>query len=667
MLEKMLSRKLCKLDLSLLVVILMVIIYSAVFSYYTIMKHYSFRSYTWDLGIIVQSISSATKGKLFTNNAELFYSPTGSYFGVHFTPILFVLIPFFYIAPRVETVLIIQSIILGLGAIPLYFISDHLLEDKLSSMLLAISYLLNPSIHGVNWYDFHTQSFFPLFVLATTYFLKKKRIILFLIFIIMTLMTMEQAAYFLILYLPYVGLQFKSKLKELFFYRKPSIESLTPFITLIVIVIWIYISGNMISALNPNPPKELKALDHYRILEIKDPIEIPIKAITNFDLVLKAMGFDLPSKILYIIITFAPTCFISLMSPLPILPAVLWLFLSALSNYPPYYQLGFQYSAFTIPFIYIGTVESLKYIWGEFNKEHLNRILSKISIIILIVCSVLSMLASPLSFIFRPGEFSYFRDYGISIPSRLDIILINVLKGIPDDATILVTATIFPHLSTNPNAYTIPPINTPSKDLFENNFRYLKGIKYDYILLSSFWDKEEANLIYENFIKGKDEFGMFIMGPGLELYKRNYEGPVIKFAIKFSYKELFLGDSSIVDDPSSESGKVIMLKESSISNRYAWFGPYITLNPGNYTVNFRIKINKILEGKIMKLDVWSNSLKNAIGSVEILGENFSRPFVWHTFTLKINILTRVPDVEFRGLEVSKDVSIWLDYVEVIPR
>jgi uncharacterized membrane protein len=140
--------------------IMTIIIYSVVFSYYTILRHYSFRSNAWDLGIIVQSIASTVKGRLFTNNAELYYSPTGSYFGIHFAPILFLTVPFFYIAQTVETILVLQSIVLALGAIPVYFIAVYTFKDKLSALLLSASHLLNPLLQGINWYVFlHVSTF----------------------------------------------------------------------------------------------------------------------------------------------------------------------------------------------------------------------------------------------------------------------------------------------------------------------------------------------------------------------------------------------------------------------------------------------------------------------------------------------------------------------------
>ncbi|MEM3105162.1 MAG: DUF2079 domain-containing protein, partial [Candidatus Bathyarchaeia archaeon] len=180
----------------------MTIIYSAVFSHYTIMRHYSFRSNAWDLGILAQSIASASRGKPFINNAELYYSPTGSYFGVHFAPILFLTVPFFYLVPRVETVLVLQSIALALGAIPICLLSNFYFNNELVALIMAATYLLNPHLQGINWYDFHTQAFFPLMIISAIYFFKRKKYLMFLLFIILSLSTMEQSVPLVALLIP---------------------------------------------------------------------------------------------------------------------------------------------------------------------------------------------------------------------------------------------------------------------------------------------------------------------------------------------------------------------------------------------------------------------------------------------------------------------------------
>lgn len=628
------------------------------------MRHYSFRSGTWDLGILVQPLANAIRGIPFNYNAELYYS--SSYFGIHFSPVLFILVPFFYILPKVETILILQSIVLALGAVPLYFIAMNILNHRVLALLISLSYIMNPLLHSINWYDFHPQSFLPLFFLSATYYLYKGKSVLYQIFIILALMTLEQAFWFVLFYCIFCLFEVKGIFIKSISLKKTYHFIFNPIIAIFVSVVFYFLSSYIKFFFNPNPPRELIAVDNFRLLEINYIEEIPLKIINDPKLIIKAIRYDFPLKLLYILLTFMPTLFIALLSPIALLPALLWLFLSLLSNWPPHYQLGFHYTAFTIPFVYIAFIKGIKLLTINGRKEN-DEICMKISSLILVISLFFLIFASPLSFLHEPGEFSYFRDFGISYPSSLNKGVSEVLYSIPQNSTILTTGTIFPHIATNPNAYVIPFINNPSPRLFKGIVIYLSKIKYDYIFYSYFWDKNEADFLYKNFIRNNDLYGLFIRGPGLEIYKLGYKDPPKNVSLRFSFRELFKADSEIVNDSTSDSGRVIMLKPLPISGRYVWYGPYITLTPGKYVVKFKIKVDHLVSGKIMKLDVWSNALGRRIESLDVYGENFVKASIWHIFSLEFNLKERTPEVEFRGLESASNVGISLDYLEVIPK
>jgi uncharacterized membrane protein len=662
-----LSRKLWKFEVAEYMILLMVVIYTVIFSYFTIMVHYSFRTFAWDLGIFTQSMASATKGQLFVNNVELYYTPTGSYFGIHFAPILFTIIPIFSLLPTAETLLIIQPMVLALGALPTYLIARRIFNSSLSAFFLSIIYLISPLLQSASWYDFHPQAFFPLLILSATYFLKERKAMPFLLFLVLTLMTIEQASYLLIVYLIYVVWEMKKEVKELIIERKITKHTILPFVALAIIIVWIIGSTYAINTLNPNPSRELKALDAYKILGINSITEIPIKAITNPDLLLKAVRFDLPSKLLYLFLTFAPSGFLAWVNPIASLPALLWLFMAMVSNYPPYYELGFQYTAFTLPFVTIATIEGLRTLTKLVDRKTMNKACTRICIIILIMSFGISVFASPLSFIHEPRAFEYFKDYGVSLPSSLDNKVRETLKIIPNGASVITTPTIFPHLANNLNAYVIPPKDSPSSRLFTENLEYLKSIEYEYVLFTDYWDVFQSNLLYNEFINGTNKYGIFVRGAGLEIYKLGYIDTPLNVALKLSCGELLLGDSVIVKDASSESGNVIMFKALPQADRTAWYGPYITLVPGDYTANFRLKIDNLVDGEAIKLDVYSGSLSTPeIESINIAAKDFTKPLAWQTFTLNFTITERTEDVEFRGLDVAINQTIWLDYVEIIP-
>lgn len=654
------------IDWETYVVFIMALIYSIVFSYFTILKHRSFRSGALDLGVLVQSIASCAKGKLFINNVELYYSPSGSYFGVHFAPILFLMVPFFCFIPSVETVLVIQSIVLGLGAIPVFLIAKHELNNNFSALFISITYLLNPLLHSINWYDFHTQSFFPLFILSSTYFLKRRRVFRYILCLILSLSTIEQAAYFLLVYALYCFWEMKTDFKINISIGRFSFNLLIPFFTFFTSFFWIIFSSQFKNLINPNPPIFITASRGFNILDISHPSEILGKALFYPDLTLKALKFELHKKILYLLLTFAPGCFLSFLSPFTLIPAFLWLFLAILSNWRPYYSLGFQYTCFTLPFISVSTIEGIKVLMKEFDKIHFEMFSKRISLIIFLFEIVLSLFTSPLSPVHKVGDYEFFRDYGISEPSILNMVVREIIFEIPEESSVLTTQNIFPHLSSNLNAYTIPPIEYFPSEFIEQFISYLKNnVSFDYILITYFWNKNDSELIYNKFLKDSAEYGLLIKGPGLELYKKGFKGVYKSVSLKFNYRELSILDSVFVDDISSESGKSIMLRASSNSGRTAWFGPYITLLPGNYTVLYKIKVDKLCDGKVIELDVYSKNLGKIV-SYKVDGKDIKEPFMWHTFSINFNISMRVSDLEFRGVDVRSDVSVYLDYIEVIP-
>ena len=108
--------------------------------------------------------------------------------------------------------------------------------------------------------------------------------------------------------------------------------------------------------------------------------------------------------------------------------------------------------------------------------------------------------------------------------------------------------------------------------------------------------------------------------------------------------------------------------ESQEEDSIVWFGPYITLAPGNYTANFRIKTDQTAIDELLTLDVWSKSLPtSSIASYTVHGEDFRKSLTWQTFSVPFTLPQRTANVEFRGFDAASDVTVWLDYVEVIPK
>ncbi len=131
------------------------IIYAIVFSIITL---YCLSGYLFniDLAIFNQAFwTTINTGGLLENSIE-----GKSHFGFHFSPILFLLLPIYYLLPGAGTLLIIQSFLLALGALPIYLCGKELLGEK-PGLIIALTYLLYPALHGVTLFEFHEVAFLP--------------------------------------------------------------------------------------------------------------------------------------------------------------------------------------------------------------------------------------------------------------------------------------------------------------------------------------------------------------------------------------------------------------------------------------------------------------------------------------------------------------------------
>ncbi len=89
----------------------------------------------------------------------------GSHLTGHFDPILVVLSPLFLLYPFAETLLLLQTVWLASGALPVYLLGHHHLRHRGAAAALALAYLAYPALHGVNLFDFHSVALcIPLFL-----------------------------------------------------------------------------------------------------------------------------------------------------------------------------------------------------------------------------------------------------------------------------------------------------------------------------------------------------------------------------------------------------------------------------------------------------------------------------------------------------------------------
>ena len=163
--------------------------YGVYFSVFTISNHNAFHTHAFDLGIFDQVMYyTAQRGEmLFT----VVHNPPESFWSVHFSPALYLLTPFYALYQDARTLLVLQSFLLGAGAVVLYLLTLHLTKRTLLAVALSVSYLLFAALHGVNTFHFHEVALAPLFLLLTLYCLETNRLPLFWLFLVLSILIKE--------------------------------------------------------------------------------------------------------------------------------------------------------------------------------------------------------------------------------------------------------------------------------------------------------------------------------------------------------------------------------------------------------------------------------------------------------------------------------------------
>ena len=172
----------------------MVIIYVVIYSTLALVKHDTFHSFSFDLGIISQVTWNLSQGRFFETSLgrALDTELIGSYMGNHVRPLLLFLAPLYRLWPDPRMLLILQSMALGVGAIPLYWVARRNLERPISHYALVVVYLLYPALGFINLFDFHPVAFCVPALLFAYWALLEKRDVLFWVMIVLALSTKEE-------------------------------------------------------------------------------------------------------------------------------------------------------------------------------------------------------------------------------------------------------------------------------------------------------------------------------------------------------------------------------------------------------------------------------------------------------------------------------------------
>src|SRR5437899_12346151 len=135
--------------------------YAGGLSYLSLFRHQVLLTGIWDLGYYAQLTWEVSQ--LQIPRSSIWHDAV---WGNHATFILAAAAPFLRLNPEPGTLLVIQSIVLALGAVPAYCLGRRVWAEPSAGVVAAGVYLLYPPLQFANLFDFHADTFATPILLA---------------------------------------------------------------------------------------------------------------------------------------------------------------------------------------------------------------------------------------------------------------------------------------------------------------------------------------------------------------------------------------------------------------------------------------------------------------------------------------------------------------------
>jgi uncharacterized membrane protein len=306
------------------------------FTLLSIIRHKLLLS-TTDLGGFSQVFWNTLSGKILHST---WYGQ--NFLAEHFSPILLLITPIYWLWQAPECLLFLNVLFLGTASILIYYISFHKLKDRPISLIFALCYLLHPFLSRVALTDFYEASLSPLILLSLFLSLIKNRTKPYFLLLFLALFIKEEMA----LLLGGFGLL------ALRYNKKAGIATIT------IAIIWGFLCFKLFMPYIAEEThlfgeKSYKHIQRYQHLggslsEVAKNLMAHPVTVAKTLLVLQ--------KIVTLIMLFLPICFLSLLSPLHLLPTLPILLLHLLAYFEIQHCLFWHYSASILPFLLLAGI-----------------------------------------------------------------------------------------------------------------------------------------------------------------------------------------------------------------------------------------------------------------------------------------------------------------------
>lgn len=131
------------------------------FAALAVQRHNAFLTTAFDLGNYDQAIWNTAHGRLF----QLTNIPgVTTRLAHHVEPILLLLAPLYWVWSDPRALLIVQAVLVMLGAVPVYLVARRHLDHEWAALVFPLAWVLFPALERAVLFDFHAVTLAPFFL-----------------------------------------------------------------------------------------------------------------------------------------------------------------------------------------------------------------------------------------------------------------------------------------------------------------------------------------------------------------------------------------------------------------------------------------------------------------------------------------------------------------------
>jgi len=389
-------------------------VYILIFSIYSILRHNAFAS-GLDLGNMDQTIWNTIHGDFFTltNNGQ-----NTSRLAVHSDFLLIFFAPVYAVWSDPRSLLITQSLYLGIGAVPLYLVAKTILKNRILAFGFALIYLFNPLIQWVNIFDYHSISFMVPAFLSLFYSALTKRWKWYWFWFAIILLIKEETALQVFMFGLTLWIIFKNK--------KVGIT------TSLISGVWFYFLFFILM------PSHSASGEHWAFAWYQN---------NNLNILFQKLLF-LPEIQNYYHLLLKSFGYLPLLGLPWVLLAAPELAINVLSTHSEMYSIKYHYTSGLIPVLLIASIYGVKYFSSLFNSRS-----TQVSTVIVGVALMVVLRTNYHHGPLPTTESCWCRIYQVSDDDRL---FEKILSSIPSGASVTSSTEIHAHVSQRRESYILP-------------------------------------------------------------------------------------------------------------------------------------------------------------------------------------------------------------------